>query len=90
MLLFYYSSVILPLKQNFNTTLLFILRYLYCSTDDYVTKDLLIESMIWSNKRKRIENFPPSVYIRTWMMAVQEAGYVLENIETKTATIPKG
>ena len=58
LLLSYYDSVILPLKRNCNTTLFFILRYLYGFPDDYVTKELLIEAMIRSNNSKRIEKSP--------------------------------
>ena len=32
---------------------------------------------------------PQGVSIRTWLRAVQESGYVLGNIETKTVTIPR-
>ena len=80
LLLFYYDSVILPLNQKCNTTLLFILRYLYGSTDEYVTKELLIEAMFCSNKRKCIETFPQGVSIRTCLRSVQEYGYALGKI----------
>ena len=65
LLLFYYDSVILPMKRNFNTTFTFILRYLYGSTYEYVTKELLIEEMFHSSKRQHIENPPKGVSIRT-------------------------
>ena len=45
--------------------------------------------MYYSNKQQRIEIFPKGVSIRTWLRSVQEAGYVLGKIETKTATSPK-
>ena len=61
-------------------TLSFILRYLYGSTDDFVTKELLIEAIFCSNKCQRIENYSQGVSIRTWLRAVQEADYVLGNI----------
>ena len=44
---------------------------------------------VFSNKRQRIEKFPHGVSIRTWVRAEQEAGYVLGNIETKTAMTPR-
>ena len=89
LILFYYASVILPLKLNCNTTLFFILRYLYGSTNYYVTKELLIEAMICSNNSKRFEKSPQGVSITIWLRSVQEAGYVLGNIETKTVTTPR-
>ena len=85
LLMFYYASVILPLKQNFNTTLLFIIRYLYGPTDEYATRQLLIETMFRSNKRQRIGKPPQGVSIRTRMNSVQESGYVVVMIKTKTA-----
>ena len=89
LLLFYYAFVILPLKRNFNTTLFFILRYLYVPADDYVTKELLIEFIICSNKHQRIEKVTQGVSIRTCIRSVQESGYVLGNIETKTSPTPR-
>ena len=41
------------------------------------------------NKIQSIEQVPDGVYLKTWMRAVQEAGFVLGNIETKTATSPR-
>ena len=54
-------------------------------TDEYVTKELLIEAMYCLNKRERIEQVPKCVSIKTWLRAVQEAGFVLGKIKTKTA-----
>ena len=45
--------------------------------------------MIFTNKRKRIEKLPQGVSIRIWLRAVQEYGYVLGHIETKTTTTPR-
>ena len=42
--------------------------------------------MFCSNRCQRIEKFPKGMSIRTWPRAVQEADYVLGNIETTTAT----
>ena len=89
MLMFYYASVIFPLKRNFNTSFFYILRYPHGFTDEYVTKELLIAAMYCSNKQQRIENPPKGVSIRTWLSSVQEYGYVLGKIETKTAMSPR-
>ena len=80
LLILYYDFVILALKQNFNTALLFILCYLYIFTNEYVKKELLINAMFRSKKRQRIEKVPKGVSIRTWLMSVQEAGHDLEKI----------
>ena len=80
LLLFYYASVILPLKRNSNTIFFIILRYPHIFTDEYVTKELLIEAMFCSNKRKCIEIFPQGVSIITCLRSVQESGYVLGKI----------
>ena len=45
--------------------------------------------MICSNKHKCIEKVPQCVPIRTFLRVVQEAGYVLGQIVTKTATTPR-
>ena len=45
--------------------------------------------MYRSNKRQRIEKFPKGVSIKTSLRSVQEAGFVLCKIETKTATSPR-
>ena len=45
--------------------------------------------MFCSNNCQRIEKVHQCVSIGTWMSSVQEACYVLENIETKTATTPR-
>ena len=58
-------------------------------TDEYVTKELLIEAMYCLNKRERIEQVPKCVSIKTWLRAVQEAGYVSGKIETKTSMSPR-
>ena len=42
--------------------------------------------MYRSNKRQRTEQVPDGMSLKTWVGAVQEAGFVLGNIETKTAT----
>ena len=62
---------------------------LYGSKDDYVTKELLIEAMFYSTKRQHIGKVSQGVSIRKWLREVQEAGYVLGNIETKTAATPR-
>ena len=88
MLLFYHDFFINPMKQNFNTNVFFILRYPHIFTDEYVTKELLIEAMFCSNKGQRIEKFLNGVSIRTCIRAVQETGYLLGKIKTKTSTTP--
>ena len=45
--------------------------------------------MYRSKKIQRIEKFPKGVSIKTWLRAVQEAGFLLGKIETKTATSPR-
>ena len=45
--------------------------------------------MFCSHKCQRIENFPQGMSIITWLRSVQQAGYFLGNIETKTATTPR-
>ena len=77
------------MKQNLNTTLFFILHYLYDSIDDYVTKDLPIAAICFSNKCQRIEKVPQCMSVITWLRSVQDSGYVFVNIETKTATSPR-
>ena len=42
--------------------------------------------MYRSNNRQRTEQVPDGVSLNTWVRAVQESGFVLGNIETKTAT----
>ena len=76
------------MKRNLNTNVFFILRYPHIFTDEYVTKELLIEAMFCSNKGQRIEKFLNGVSIRTCIRAVQETGYLLGKIKTKTATTP--
>ena len=44
--------------------------------------------MYRSNKRQRIEKNPTGVSINTWLRVVQEAGFFLGKIETKTAKSP--
>ena len=72
-----------------NTTLFFILHYLYGSIDDYVTKELLVEAICLSNKCHCIEKVPQGMSTITWLRLVQDYGYVFVNIETKTATTPR-
>ena len=45
--------------------------------------------MFCPNKCQRSEMFSQGVSTRKWLRAVQEADYVLGNIETKTATTPR-
>ena len=45
--------------------------------------------MYRSNKRQRIKEVPDRVSLKTWLKAVQEAGFFLEEIKTKTATSPR-
>ena len=45
--------------------------------------------MISSNKHKRTEKVPQDVPIRTWLRILQEAVYLLGNIETKTTMTPR-
>ena len=86
LLQFYYAYVILPLKLNCNIILFLILLYLYSSTDDYLTKEKLIEAIIFCNKRKRNKKLPQGVLIRKWLISVQETGYVMGHIGSNTAT----
>ena len=88
-LLFSYAYVILPQKRNFNTSIFYTLRYPHGFTDEYVTKDLLIEAMYFSNKHQHILKFPKGVSIRTWLRSVQESGYVLGKVEMNTYTSPR-
>ena len=44
--------------------------------------------MYRSNKRQRIEQVPDGVSLKTWVSSVQEAGFVLGEIKTKTTTSP--
>ena len=62
---------------------------MYVYTDDYITKELLIEAVIFSNKRKHSKTFPQGVSIRTCLRSVQESGYFFKHIETKTDTTPR-
>ena len=63
-----------------------IFHYSSASTDNYVTKYLLIEANI--RRVKRIEKSPAGVPIRKWVIAVQEAGYVLGHLVANTASTP--
>ena len=45
--------------------------------------------MFCSNKRQQIKKVLKGVPIRTFLRAVQEAGYVLGKIESKTAMTPR-
>ena len=45
--------------------------------------------MFSSSKCQRIEKVPQGISIITWLSSVEETGYVLVNIETKTATTPR-
>ena len=45
--------------------------------------------MYRSNKRQSIEQVPNSVSLKTWVRAVQEAGFVLGNIKTKMDPSPR-
>ena len=45
--------------------------------------------MVISNKNKSIKKLPQYIPIRTWLKEVQEAGYALGQIKTKTATTPR-
>ena len=45
--------------------------------------------MYRSKKRQKIEQVPNFVSLETWLRAVQESGFVLGEIETKTATSPR-
>ena len=45
--------------------------------------------MVHSKKKKRIEEFPHGVKVSTWLKAVQEAAFVLGNIETDVVTSPR-
>ena len=45
--------------------------------------------MIFSNKHKRIEKLPQGFLIRTLLIVVQEAGYFLGQIVTKTTKTPR-
>ena len=56
------------------------------SRDNYVTKELLIEALTRCNKRNSIEKVPPGFLIIKWVIALQEAGYVLGNIGAKTSS----
>ena len=72
--------------NRLNTIFFQIFLYPHFLSDEYVTKELLIEEMYLSNKRQRIEQVPNGVSLKTWVRSVQEAGFVLGEIKTKTAT----
>ena len=52
----------------------------------YVSKELFIMAMVHSKKKNRIEEVPHGVKVSTWLKAVQEAAFVLGNIETDVVT----
>ena len=78
-----------PLKRKFNTIIFLMFLYPYFLKDEYVTEELLMEAMYLSNKIQRMEEFPDGVFIKTWVRAVQEAGFVLGKTKTRTATSPR-
>ena len=45
--------------------------------------------MVCSKKRQRIEEVPHGVCLNTWLRSVQEAAFVLVNIDTKKVTSPR-
>ena len=67
----YYTSVILPIKRKFYITFIItflcyvIIMLLHIINVD---KELLIEDMIFCNKRKHIEKPPPGVPISKWVI----------------------
>ena len=46
-------------------------------------------AMVHSKKKKRIEEVPHGVKVRTWLKSVQEAAFVLGKIETDKVTSPR-
>ena len=81
--LFYRATVMFSLKRNINTIFFYIFLYSHFLKDEYVTKELLIEAMYGSNRRKRIDQVPDCVYLKKWVREVQEAGFVLGKIKKK-------
>ena len=77
------------------------LQYIYAETkkqrdasnrnvsDMSVREELFIEATVRSKKRQRIKEVPHGVHLNTWLMAVQEAAFVLGNIETNKVTSPR-
>ena len=55
----------------------------------YVSKELFIEAMVRSKKKKRIEEVPHGIKLITWLTAVQESAFVLGKIETNKVTSPR-
>ena len=45
--------------------------------------------MVRSKNRKRIEEVPQGIHFNTWLVAVQEALFVLGKIETNKVTSPR-
>ena len=78
-----------PLKRKFNTIIFLMFLYPHFLKDEYVTEELLIEEMYLSNNIQRMEGVPDGVFIKTWVRAVQEAGFVLGKTKTRTATSPR-
>ena len=56
---------------------------------EYVSKELFIEAMVCSKKRKRIEEAPQGVNLKTWLTEVQEAAFFLGKIDTNKVTSPR-
>ena len=50
---------------------------------------MFIKALIHSKKKKRIEEVPQGIKVSTWLKAVQEAAFVLGQIETDAVTSPK-
>ena len=90
---FCYASVMLSLLF-FRVTAMFLLELFlifnsFFLKQEYVNKELFIEAMVRSKKRKRIKEFTQGVHLNTWLTAVKEAAFVLVNIETDKITSPR-
>ena len=71
LLCIYYTSVILPIKIKFyiNSILTFLCYVIIMLLKIIILdKELLIEDMIFCNKRKHIEKPPPGVPISKWVI----------------------
>ena len=54
-----------------------------------MSKEVFIKALIHSKKKKRIEEVPQGIKVSTWLKAVQEAAFVLGQIETDAVSSPK-
>ena len=71
------------------TETIFFIFYSLFLKQEYVSKELFIEAMVRSKKRKRIEELPHGIHLNTWLTEVQEAEFVLGKIDTNKVMSPR-